>query len=273
MEIKPLSAKEFNQFKSFIYSKAGISLSDAKQPLVTSRLSKRLKHHDLSSFTAYFNFIQEPNHLDEQQVAINLLTTNETHFFREPKHFDYFKDKILPLRVKGRPFRVWSAASSSGEEVYTIAMLLSEYMSNEEWEIIGSDISTAVLEKARLGCYSIERMNEIPRNYLTKYCLKGVGKAQNTILMSKELRQRVKFMPINLTQSYPNLGQFDVIFLRNVMIYFDNVTKQNILKKMSPCLKNDGYFFISHSESLNGVSDDWLAVAPSVYKKNSDAKA
>jgi chemotaxis protein methyltransferase CheR len=267
MDFNPITQKEFALFKEFICGHAGISMAPAKQPLVSSRLSKRLIHYGLKSFGEYYKYIQKAEHAHEKQIAINLLTTNETHFFREPKHFDFFRDKILPLRTKGRTLRVWSAASSSGEEPYTIAMMLAEYMPNEPWEVLGSDISTAVLDKARKGSYPIQRAEEIPRHFLTKYCLKGTGDADGTLLISRELRQRVQFTSVNLTQPYPSLGEFDVIFLRNVMIYFEMETKRQIIKKMLPMLRPGGYFFVSHSESLNGVSDDLKVIAPSIYRK------
>lgn len=267
MELKPISPKEFSLFKAFIFDEAGISLAPAKQPLVSSRLSKRLRHCGLRSFGEYYQYIQTTENADEKQIAINLLTTNETHFFREPKHFDFLRDKILPFRTRGTPFRVWSAASSSGEEPFTIAMMLAEHMPHEPWEVIGSDISTAMLEKARIGSYPIQRAEEIPRQYLTKYCLKGTREAEGTLLIRRELRQRVLFTPINLMQPFPNLGEFDVIFLRNVMIYFELATKREILRKMLPLLRPNGYLFISHSETLNGVSEDLQVVSPSVYRK------
>lgn len=267
MELNPINQKEFSLFKDFIFNHAGISLAPSKLPLVSSRLAKRVRHFGLNNFGAYYKLIQSPEHAQEQQVAIDLLTTNETHFFREPKHFDFLRDKIIPARVKGKTFRVWSAASSSGEEAYTIAMMLAEYMPNEPWEVIGSDISSAVLEKAQIGSYPIQRAEEIPRQFLTKYCLKGTGDAEGTLLISRELRQRVKFTSVNLTQPYPDLGEFDVIFLRNVMIYFETETKQKIVKQMLPMLRPNGYFLISHSESLNGISDAFETMSPSVYKK------
>lgn len=264
---KVLSEKEFSQFQSFIYKEAGISMSNSKLPLVAGRLGKRVKHHHMASFGEYFKFIHAPENKEEKQIAINLLTTNETHFFREPKHFDFLRDEIIPNRAKGRPLRVWSAASSSGEEVYTLAMVLAEHIPSYAWELTGSDISTAVLEKAKTGSYPIQRANEIPRQYLTKYCLKGTGSAHGTMLIDKELRQRVSFIPFNLIEPYPEMGQFDVIFLRNVMIYFNQETKQDILKKMITKLKPGGYFFISHSESLNGITDALETIRSSIYRK------
>lgn len=261
-----LTEKEFGQFKQMIYERTGIHLSTAKMPLVSSRLAKRLKHHQLGSYAEYFRLITAKMHADELQTAIDLLTTNETHFFREPKHFDFLRDRILATRQRGRPFRVWSAASSSGEEPYTIAMVLAECLGNEPWEVVGSDISTRVLERARSGHYPIERAEEIPRSYLTRYCLKGVGSQAGTLLVARELRERVRFMQINLNEPLPKLGEFDVIFLRNVMIYFNQETKARVVSRMLPMLHNDGYFFISHSESLNGVTDALKPVAPAIYR-------
>ena len=268
-QISAISTKEFGLFRDFIYSQAGIKLSDVKKPLVSGRLAKRLHFHRLNSFNDYFKLINEPAHAAEKQIAIDLLTTNETHFFREPKHFDFLKNVLLQKKVKSRPFRVWSAASSSGEEPFTIAMLLAEHMGSEPWEVVASDLSTKVLKQAQTGCYSMQRASEIPRHYLTKYCLKGTGDHAGEMLITRELRQRVKFMQVNLTRPYPDLGLFDVIFLRNVMIYFDNDTKQQITRQMLPLLRDDGYFIISHSESLNGVTDKFSSVAPSIYKKAS----
>jgi chemotaxis protein methyltransferase CheR len=267
MNIAALSEKEFQQFKKMIYDRAGIALSPAKMPLVSSRLAKRLKQHQLATYGDYFKMITSHANAAELQIAIDLLTTNETHFFREPKHFDFLKSRILASHTRGRMFRAWSAASSSGEEPYTIAMILAECLGDAPWEVVGSDISTRVLEKARTGLYPMERVPEIPRNYLTSYCLKGVGENDGKLLISKQLRERVKFMQINLIQPIPKLGEFDVIFLRNVMIYFDQETKAGVVGRLLPMLKEDGHFFISHSESLNGVTDALRLVAPAVYRK------
>lgn len=267
MKAVTLSEQEFVQFKQMIYDRAGIHLTAAKMPLVSSRLAKRLKHHRLDSYAEYFRLIHADTHAGEMQTAIDLLTTNETHFFREPRHFDFLRERILATRQRGRPFRVWSAASSSGEEAYTIAMVLAETLGAEPWEIVGSDISTRVLEKARGGQYPIERADEIPRHYLTRYCLKGVGSQAGTLLVTRELRERVRFMQINLNTPFPQLGEFDVIFLRNVMIYFDQPTKARVVTRMLPLLRDDGHFFISHSESLNGVTNALKLVVPAVYRK------
>jgi len=267
MEFNPITLKEFHLFKRFIYDRAGISLSENKQSLVSGRLAKRLKLHGLQSFGEYHRLINAADQAGEAQVAIDLLTTNETYFFREPKHFDFLRNEILPRQEPGRLFRVWSAASSTGEEAYTLAMVLADRLGSQPWEIIASDLSTRVLEKARHGRYAIDSATEIPRPYLTRYCLKGTGSQEGVLLVSRELRSRVQFLQVNLTQAYPALGEFDLIFLRNVMIYFDNETKRQVVARMWSMLKPGGYFIISHSESLNGISDAYQLVSPSIYRK------
>ena len=240
-------------------------MSAAKQTLVAGRLAKRLNFHKLSSYTDYYNMITRKGGEAELQVAIDLLTTNETHFFREPKHFDFLRDRILAGRPKSRPFRVWSAASSTGEEPYSIAMQLADLLGDAPWEIVASDLNTQVLENAKRGLFSMQRAEEIPREYLTRFCMKGTGNSEGSFLVSRELRSRVSFMQINLNESFPKLGEFDVIFLRNVMIYFDNNTKHEVVHRMLPRLKPGGHLFIGHSESLNGVTDAYRMIVPSVY--------
>ena len=236
--------------------------------MVAGRLSKRLKHHNLSSYGEYFRLISQSNEAAELQVALDLLTTNETYFFREPKHFDFLRSQVLPKAQPGKTFRLWSAASSTGEEPYTLAMTLADGLSSSTaWEIIASDISTRVLEKARSGHYDMERAHNIPQPLLSKYCLKGTGAQEGTFMIERNLRSRVQFMQINLNTALPKLGEFDVIFLRNVMIYFDMDTKRQVVARMLPLLKSGGYFVVSHSESLNGITDDLKLVSPSIYRK------
>lgn len=262
-----LKESEFKQFQSWLHESTGINLSSAKKALVAGRLSKRLKHLQINSYGNYFQFIKGNNATAELQIAIDLLTTNETYFFREPKHFDFLKQQVLPHVSPAKPFRVWSAASSSGEEAYSIAMTLAEELTTTSWEIFGSDISTHVLTMARNAHYPIERANHIAKPLLNKYCLKGIGSQHGTFLIDKNLRSKVSFSQINLNQNLPNIGDFDVIFLRNVMIYFDQDTKQKVVARILPHLKSGGYFLISHSESLNGVSDALTMISPSIYRK------
>lgn len=262
-----LSDQEFRQFQTMIYDIAGISMSPAKKPLVSGRLAKRVKHHGLGSYGEYFKILTQKDRQDELQVAIDLLTTNETYFFREPKHFDFMRQHVPAMRRPGKPFRVWSAASSSGEEPYTIAMLLADVLGDEPWEVIGSDISSRVLEKAKKGHYPMTRIEGIPKSYLSRFCLKGTGPQEGTFLIDRSLRSRVSFLQVNLNETLPTLGEFDVIFLRNVMIYFDMETKRQVVGRMIPLLAPGGHLIIGHSESLNGVTDDLKVVVPSVYRK------
>ena len=181
---------------------------------------------------------------------VDLLSTNETYFFREPGHFDFLRNNILPDHPVGGPMRVWSAASSSGEEAYSIAMLLGDVLGKSSWEIFGSDISTRVLEKARRALYPLARHEGIPEGYLKRFCLRGKGPHEGSFLINTELRDRVRFAQINLNKSLPELGEFNVIFLRNVLIYFDFETKQKIINRLGSVLSPGGYLFIGHTENL-----------------------
>ena len=264
---RAISDKEFSQFQRMIYDIAGIKLSDAKKPLVTGRLAKRLSVRGAASYGEYFSLLASGQDPGEVQVAVDLLTTNETYFFREPKHFDFLRTKILPSHSKTAGFRVWSAASSSGQEAYSISMLLGDKLGDSPWEIIGTDISTRVLERARAGHYALEQAKHISQDYLSRFCLKGVGAQAGTLLVERGLRARIKFMHANLNRTLPQIGEFNLIFLRNVMIYFDAETKRDVVKRVTSLLKRGGHLFVGHSESLNGINDSLDLVAPSIYRK------
>ena len=267
MNLSAISDQEFTQFQKMVYDIAGISLSSAKKTLVSGRLSKRLKHYGLGSYGEYFSLIKSGGNPEETQAALDLLTTNETYFFRESKHFDFLKNNILPAKKAGATFRIWCAASSSGEEPYTLAMMLADSLGESPWEIVASDISSRVLEKAQLGLYPMERAENIPQRFLKSYCLKGVGSQEGMFAVDKRLRSRVRFMQINLNTALPGIGEFDAVFLRNVMIYFDMETKRQVVNRIFPLIKPGGWLLIGHSESLNGVTDVLKSHAPSVYRK------
>jgi chemotaxis protein methyltransferase CheR len=262
-----ISNDEFNKFRSFIYDHAGIKLNDEKKALVTSRLSKRLRFHELSTFEQYFDLVAMSPPGGERQMCIDLLTTNETYFFREPKHFEFLEERVLPLWQGQRMFRVWSAASSSGEEAYSLAMLLDDQLKTDRWEVFGSDISHRILERARRGHYLTDRIEGIPKHYLKTYCLKGIEEQEGTLLIHKTLREKVSFESKNLTKPLGNIGLFDVIFLRNVMIYFDNETKVKIVAQVVNALRPGGLLFIGHSESITGMNDQLSTVVPTIYQK------
>lgn len=262
-----ITNSEFTQFQRLIFQIAGISLSDAKKILLVGRLSKRLKHFGYTTFSQYYQHVTSGNDPAELQNMVDQLTTNETYFFREPKHFDFLQDLATRNQKLGAAFRVWSAASSSGEEAYTIAMVLAHTLGSSPWEIVGTDISTQVLSKAQRGHYPMDRIEGIPSHLLKKFCLKGLGEQSGTMLIAKELRERVQFLQSNLMDPRKGLGQFDVIFLRNVMIYFDNDTKRKVVGNLIPYLKADGHFVIGHSESLNGLTTDLVPLRPTIYRK------
>ena len=263
----PIAEPVFQAIRAWIHEAAGINLSGQKKALVMGRLAPRLRHYGLQSYGEYLELLRGGAQPSEPQIAVDLLTTNETRFFREPKHFDFLREPVLARHPAGRMLRVWSAASSSGEEPYSIAMTLASVLKEGPWEVIASDLSTRVLARARSGHYSMERATTIPRPYLQAYCLKGVGAQAGTFLIEPRLRDRVQFAQINLVGALPQIGEFDVIFLRNVMIYFDLPTKREVVARILPHLARGGYMIVGHSESLNGVSDALKAVQPSVYRK------
>ncbi len=202
-------------------------------------------------------------------MAIDLLTTNETYFFREPQHFEFMKAELAKDVQYAKPLRVWSAAASTGEEPYSIAMLLEDCLGSlgRPWEIVASDISMRVLERAATGHYSTMRTGGIPHHYLRKYCLKGTGEQAGTMLVERKLRQQVQFRQINLNSALPQLGTFDFIFLRNVLLYFNLQTKRQVVARVLSMLKPGGWLFISHTETLHDISDAVDAVRPATYRK------
>lgn len=264
-----LSDQEFARFQAFIFEAAGITLAATKKAMVSGRLEKRLRHYQLATFSEYLALVQGRSVPEERQVAVDLLTTNETYFFREPKHFELLRTLATQACGRPQPFRVWSAASSSGEECYSIAMVLADCLdaSQTPWDIVGSDISTRVLRRARTGHYPMERARNIPPGYLKRYCLRGQGEQDGTLLVERRLRSKVNFAQVNLNTDLPRLGTFDVVFLRNVMIYFNGDTKREVVARVLSLLKPGGHLFIGHSESLNDISTAVDQLAPSIYCK------
>nr|WP_315397432.1 protein-glutamate O-methyltransferase CheR [uncultured Duganella sp.] len=267
MPLVAISDREFMQFQRFIYDAAGITMSNGKQALVSGRLAKRLAHHQLDSYGDYLRLLESRADPGELQMAVDLLTTNETYFFREPKHFALLRELAVDARDRRQALRVWSAASSSGEEVYSIAMVLADVLGDAAWDVLGTDISVRVLQRARSGHYPMERASQMPQDYLKRFCLKGQGSEAGTMLIERALRQRVQFQQVNLNEPLPKIGTFDVIFLRNVMIYFNLETKRQVVARLLSQLRPGGYFLIGHSETLNDINDTLTVVAPSVYRK------
>jgi chemotaxis protein methyltransferase CheR len=258
---------EFTQFQRFIYEAAGITMAASKKALVCGRLAKRLQHCGVNSYGEYFRLLASGKSPAETQTAVDLLTTNETYFFREQKHFDLLRQLALAAAKSPQTFRVWSAASSSGEEAYSIAMVLADCLGARSWEVVGTDISTRVIERARTGHYPMTRTEHLPPDYLKRFCLKGSGAQQDTLLIQRSLRERVHFLQGNLNAKLPQIGEFDVIFLRNVMIYFNAETKREVVARAVTLLKRGGHFLVGHSETLNEINESVRPVAPSIYRK------
>lgn len=264
-----LTSQEFARFQRFIYDCAGITLSDSKMMLVSSRLAGRVQHFALPTFSDYFQLLAGGAQPQEVQIAVDLLTTNETYFFREPKHFEFLRSQLqsAATQSRGQPLRVWSAAGSTGEEAYTIAMVLEDCMRGRPWEILASDISARVLERARAGVYPMERARNIPLPYLRRFCLQGQGKLVNTLLVERSLRNKVRFQQINLNAPLPPVGDFDFVFLRNVMIYFNLETKRQVVERVVKVIKPGGWFLIGHAETLHNVTEAVRSTAPAIYQK------
>ena len=262
-KIEDLSDKEFELFQKFIFKKIGISLANSKKFLVKNRLFKRVTKYNLTSYSDYYRLIQINE--KEQIEMLNLITTNETYFFREEIHFDFLKNNIIPEYLN-KKLKIWSAASSVGAEAYTIAMLLSE--SFKDFEILGSDINSEVVKKANVGLYPLKWMDKIPDNLKQKYCLKGKGKHEGWFLIDRILLKNMTFNVRNLIDPQNDIGKFDVIFLRNVLIYFDKETKTKIIKNILNNLKVGGYFFISLTEHIHDLDIQNLQqIQSSIFKK------
>ncbi|GHG63388.1 chemotaxis protein methyltransferase [Alishewanella longhuensis] len=262
--LQTLTEPEFRDFQRMIFAVAGIHMPDSKRTMVAGRLAKRLKALQLQSYGQYWHYVERQR--EEKQIAVDLLTTNETYFFREPGHFEFLQQQVLPAYRAGNTLRLWSAACSSGEEAYTAAMVIAEVLGTAPWQIVASDISTQVLTQGSRACYPMSRSEKIPELLLKRYCLRGTGEAEGSFKVVAKLRERVQFAQINLNKTLPDIGLFDVIMLRNVMIYFNQETKRQIVNRLRSRLKPGGYFIIGHSETLNGFQSDLHAIKPSVYR-------
>ncbi|WDZ96807.1 methyltransferase domain-containing protein [Herbaspirillum sp. WKF16] len=251
-------------FKRYI----GLHLPVSKKALLQSRLGGRLHELGLRELGQYHAMIAAADGAAERQRAIDLITTNETYFFREQGHFDFLCSEFLPAWSGAKTLRAWSAASSTGEEAYTLAMLLDHHRPNAAWSVFASDISTRVLSFARRALYPMARGQNIPKAYLRRYCLRGTGEYEGHFLVDGELRRKVEFGQRNLTDlDAADDGDFDLIFLRNVIIYFDFPTKVQVVRSVIERLKPGGYLVVGHSESLHGMDLGLEMHSPSIYRK------
>lgn len=260
-----LSEKEFKLYQTLFAQKLGIHLPDQKITLVGTRLWKRLRACGINSYTSYYQFINQPEHEAELCRALELITTNETYFFREHRHFEYLAESILPKLKQQDSVRIWSAACSSGEELYSIAMVLADQRSGK-WELLGSDINQTMLDKAQRAIYLDQRTEQMPANYRRLYCRRGTGPHEGSFRVEPDLRSRVSLQRIELHQALPDIGIFDVVFIRNVMIYFDSATRKQVVERIIERLKPGGHLFVGHSESLRGISPRLKQLQPAIYR-------
>jgi len=275
-EHSTLAPGVFSKFQQLIYREAGIWLAIHKHALLTGRLARRLRLLGLKNMQEYYQLVTQPDQQHERAVMIDCITTNETHFFREPRHFDYLERQVFPkwqqeaaAGERVMRLRVWSAGCSTGEEPYSLAMLLlKNFPESKGWdiEVLGTDISTRVLEKARVATYPIEKSKDIPGEYLRAYMLKGRGDHKAMMKVSPELHRVVRFARVNLhADSYPVLGSFDLIFCRNVLIYFDQESKIKVISGILRHLSPLGLLFVGHSEHLGGIAPSLKTVAPTIH--------
>lgn len=264
LKMPALGDAEFRHLQKLMADASGIQMAANKRPLVAGRLMKRLRHHQLSSFADYLRLIEQPQHRPERRLVVDLLTTNETYFFREHPHFDFLGQWLS--RQRG-PLRLWSAACSSGEEPYSMAMTVSEHGTTQDWSVTASDLSLSMLNKAHEGIYDIAQARYFPEGWLQRHCLSGVGDMHGRFRVQASLRERLNLREVNLVQPLPDdLGLFDVIFLRNVLIYFEGESKKRIVQRAIGQLRAGGLLFIGHAESIHGLQLPLRLVQPSVYE-------
>jgi chemotaxis protein methyltransferase CheR len=272
LHLRTISGEDFRFITGVLHEHTGIWLAPGKEALVAGRLDKRIRALGLNGYSDYVRLLRDRQDDVELHHLINLLTTNETFFFREAQHFDYLRREVLPGHPAGRVFRLWSAASSTGEEAYTAAMVLADTLPAGSWEIVGTDISTRVVESARHALYPIEAAERIPRQLLRQYCLRGREEYEGLMTVTAELRSRVQFHRRNLIEDFRQLGRFDVIMLRNVMIYFNLETKRSLIPRLQEILVPGGHLIIGSSESLNAIPSQLRMVQPSIYRLGGDGR-
>lgn len=275
MDFITLTDKDFIRFSSLVYEKSGINLGGRKKELVRNRLAKRLREKGLKNYSDYYEFIKEDTTGEELTRMIDAISTNVTSFFREPKHFSYIESCILPeLQKNGQPkfLRIWSAGCSTGEEPYTISICLKEYIDthkagNMNYGVLASDLSTRVLEAARKGIYPEASLDKMSETIKKKYFKKGTGKKNGFVKVKPVVAEPVTFSQLNLMNPPVFENKFDVIFCRNVLIYFTEKDQQRHVNFFYKNLKPGGHLFIGHSESLMKFRNFFKYVGPTIYKR------
>jgi chemotaxis protein methyltransferase CheR len=263
---------DFNRIRDIVMNHAGISLADHKRELVYGRLSKRLRLLGLPTFAEYCRYVD--GNEAELVELINAITTNLTAFFRESYHFDHLREEVLPELLQRnaatRRIRIWSAGCSTGEEPYSIAMTVREVIPEDrDWNIriLATDIDSNVLAKAQAGIYPDDRVAQVPTHYLRRYFRRGTGQSSGTVRVNDEIRGLVAFRRLNLMDPWPMRGPFDVIFCRNVLIYFDKPTQAKLIARYADLLSSGSHLFVGHSETLFRISDRFDLIGRTIYRK------
>ncbi len=273
-----LSDREFNRMSEFIHTQYGIKMPPAKKTMLEARLLKRLRSLNMRSFTQYCDYLFSPEGMEKELVhMIDMVTTNKTDFFREPTHFHYLVRTALPELIRiadsglNKTLMAWSAGCSTGEEPYTLAIVLSEFAQQcpgFHFSILATDISTRVLDKAKTGIYDQERVEPVPMDLKRRYFLKGKNSQAGLVRMAPELREAVRFRRLNFMQDdFGFREKMDVIFCRNVIIYFDRPTQEMLINRFCRHLIPGGYMFLGHSETLHGLDIPLVPTAPTIYRK------
>jgi chemotaxis protein methyltransferase CheR len=270
MAVMNFSDAEFKRIGDLMYEAVGLSYNDSKKSLIQSRLAPRIQRLGLGGFADYIEMLADEGEAAEFQMAVDLLTTNETYFFREPKHYELLEQE-LSARKSRAPLAIWSAASSFGDEAYSTAMLLSDLQTagrvGPDWSILATDISHRVLLSAKEGVFPQDRLRAVSPERLRRYCLKGEGPAEGQSMVMDKLRTRVQFGQLNLCKPIDGLGPFDVVFLRNVLIYFDIPTKRAVVNRVLATLKPGGLFFLGTAEGRVQCDTPLITVQPGAFRK------
>lgn len=266
----PMTASNFDFIKAVAYEKTGIKLSDHKKNMIYSRLARRLRELGLSHFDDYCEILAQDSH-PELSNFINAITTNLTAFFREPHHFDYIREQLAPGLIQkaraGKRIRVWSAGCSTGEEPYSIAITLRDLLpaTAVDMKILATDLDTNVVKTARAGIYSKDRIKGLDESICKRWFMHNTS--TDSVKIKEPIKNLITFNPLNLLHSWPMKGPFDIIFCRNVVIYFDKETQKYLFNKFADMLTHDGHLFIGHSESLNNVSSRFKGLGKTIYQR------
>ena len=280
MEPAPIHEREFSfsdgdfeKIRKFVKEETGITLSDAKKNMVYGRLSRRLRALSIHSFKQYIDLVSSGDE-SEKGNFVNAITTNLTSFFREEHHFDFLKNTVVPHVLKlnntTRKVRIWSAGCSTGEEPYSLAIALYEAVPDiDSWDIkiLATDLDTNVLDHCRRGIYDIERINGLSNQRKATWFLKGKGSHSGSVKVDPRLQSLITFKQLNLMQGWPMKGPFDFMFCRNVVIYFDKPTQRVLFDRYANIVKNNGYLFLGHSESLHNVCTRFQLIGNTIYQK------